>query len=300
MAKRVAVILSGCGAGDGTEPREAVLTLLALDRAGAEAICAAPDVAQGRVFDHLRGEVAEAPPRQALVEAARIARGKVRPLAALDINEVDALIFPGGEGVGSVLSNYHEREQLCDVHPDVVRLLKGALASHRPMGFICLAPILAARVLGPVAGVRITLGPRGTAASKHAAIMGADVRPGTAVDVLVDQTHRVVSTPAYMFDDIRIGQAATAIDKLTRAVLQLTRMGRPDVRPGPRPDQRRPDQRQPQQQRPDQRRPDQQRPGAQQRPGGNPATPPAAAPRPSDPTRRRPAPPGVNPGRGSV
>ena len=32
---RVAVILSGCGVFDGTEVHEAVLTLLALDRAGA-------------------------------------------------------------------------------------------------------------------------------------------------------------------------------------------------------------------------------------------------------------------------
>ena len=295
MAKRVAVILSGCGAGDGTEIREAVLTLLALDRGGAEAICAAPDVTQPRVFDHLTGQVqAEGTPRQALAEAARIARGKIRPLSALPIEEVDALIIPGGEGVGSVLSNYSTRGELCDVHPDVVRLLKGALASHRPMGFICLAPILAARVLGPVAGVRVTLGARGTAASKHAAVMGADVRPGTAGDVFIDQKNRVVSTPAYMFDEIRIGEAATAIDKLTRAVLQLTR-AKLDFRPeGPRPDQRgrRPEPGR----RPEQgRRPDDNRRSAGERPPES-----RPEPRPGDPTRRRPPTVGVTPGRGSA
>jgi enhancing lycopene biosynthesis protein 2 len=323
MAKRVAVILSGCGAGDGSEIREAVLTLLSLDRGGAEAICVAPDVSQPRVFDHLHGHVVEGPPRQAMVEAARIARGKIRPLASLQIEEVDALIFPGGEGVGSVLSNYDSRAEVCDVHPDVVRLLKGALATHRPMGFICLAPILAARVLGPVAGVRVTLGPRGTNAAKHAAVMGADVRPATARDVFIDQKNRVVSTPAYMFEDIRIGEAAAAIDKLTRAVLQLTR-GTVDLRPEPdrrpeqarrpeqppRPDQpRRPepgrgsDKGRPDKGRPDQgRRPDRGRPDEGRRPD-QPRPPSGARPpeaRPGDPTRRRPPPAGVNPGRGSA
>ena len=35
MAKRVAVLLSGCGVYDGSEIQEAVFTLLALDQAGA-------------------------------------------------------------------------------------------------------------------------------------------------------------------------------------------------------------------------------------------------------------------------
>ena len=37
MAKRIGVILSGCGVYDGSEVHEFVVTLLALDRAGAEA-----------------------------------------------------------------------------------------------------------------------------------------------------------------------------------------------------------------------------------------------------------------------
>jgi hypothetical protein len=89
------------------------------------------------------------------------------------------------------------------------------------MGFICLAPILAARVLGPVAGVRLTLGARGSAAAKHAAVMGADVRPCPVADLVIDQKSRVVSTPTYMYDDARLPQVAAAIDKLVRSVLSL-------------------------------------------------------------------------------
>jgi enhancing lycopene biosynthesis protein 2 len=233
MAKRVAVVLSGCGAGDGSEIREAVLTMLTLDRAGAQVIFAAPDATQTRVFDHQQGAPAVgAQPRQALAEAARIARGPVRPLSELRIEEVDALIFPGGEGVATVLSNYADKGQVCDVDPHVARLLKEALASHRPMGFICLAPILAARVLGPVAGVRVTLGPRATAPAKHAAVMGADVRPCNVNDIFVDSKTRVISTPAYMYEEARLTEVAQGIEKLVRALLQLAR----DRRPAPRPE----------------------------------------------------------------
>lgn len=235
MAKRVGVVLSGCGARDGTDVQEAVLTLAALDRARAEVVCAAPDVEQPLVVDHLSGgSMAQVAPRRAIVEAARIARGKIRPLSELAVEDVDALVFPGGEGVATVLSSYADKGQVCEVAPDVVRLLKGLLASHRPMGFVGLAPILAARVLGPVAGVRITLGSRASAPAKHAAVMGADVRPCTSIDVFVDNKTRVVSTPGTMQEDLRPAQLATAIDKLVRVVLSLAR----DRNPAPPPERR--------------------------------------------------------------
>ncbi|HET6284469.1 MAG TPA: isoprenoid biosynthesis glyoxalase ElbB [Polyangia bacterium] len=221
MAKRVGVVLSGCGHRDGTEISEAVLALAALDRAGAEIICAAPDVAAAVIVNHQTGEVTAAKPkRSVLVEAARICRGKIRPLASLDIRDVDALLFPGGEGVGQNLSNWAEKGEICDVNADVARLLRASLGAHKPMGFICLAPILAARILGPVSGVRITLGPRGTTAAKHAAVMGADVRPCPVDDILVDQKSRVVSTPAYMYEDARLGQVAFAVEKLVRQLMR--------------------------------------------------------------------------------
>jgi enhancing lycopene biosynthesis protein 2 len=242
MGKRVAVVLSGCGLGDGSEIREAVLAQLSLERAGVEVVFAAPDVAQPHVFDHARGEVdAAAGQRRVLSEAGRIARGKIRALASLQVGDFDALIFPGGAGIGTVLSNHAERGDHCDVLPDVARLLKAALAAHRPMGFVGLAPLLAARVLGPVAGVHLTLGPRGTLASKHAAIMGADVRPCPVNDVFIDRKNRVVSTPASMYDEVKLVEVAQAIDKLVRTLLQLTRGDRAsldDPRKSPRPGQR--------------------------------------------------------------
>lgn len=234
MAKRVGVVLSGCGSEDGSEIREAVLTLLSLERGGAEPVCLAPECTQARVVDHLTGNPeAGASPRRALSEAARIARGRIRDLASVRDNELDALIFPGGHGVSTILSNYADKGVVCEVHPEVDRLLRAMLARRRPMGFICLAPILAARVLGPAAGVRVTLGPRGSEPAKHAAVMGADVRPCPVREILVDDKTRVVSTPAYMYDDARLTEVAVGIDKTVRALLSLARDRRPPPQPGP-------------------------------------------------------------------
>ena len=75
--KKVAVILSGCGVFDGAEIHESVLTLLAIERAGANYQCFAPNIDQFHVVNHLTGE--EMPEvRNMMVESARIARGNVR------------------------------------------------------------------------------------------------------------------------------------------------------------------------------------------------------------------------------
>jgi enhancing lycopene biosynthesis protein 2 len=232
------VVLSGCGSEDGSEVNEAVLTLYWIERAGGRAICMAPDVVQPRVVDHLgRTTDGQASPRRVLVEAARIARGQVRDIATVKDNDLDALIFPGGAGVVSVLSNYGEKGVICEVHPEVTRLLKAMLARRRPMGFLCVAPILAARVLGPAAGVRITFGTKACEEAKHAAVMGADVRPCPLREILVDQKNRVVSTPAYMYDEARLSDVGFTIERLVRQVVSFARdrQQRPQAQAGARP-----------------------------------------------------------------
>jgi enhancing lycopene biosynthesis protein 2 len=271
MAKRVVVLLSGCGAGDGSDIHESLLTLLSIERSGARAICAAPAQPQAHVFDHLQNQAGTDPPRQALVEAARIARGQIQEIGTLKVEDFDALVIPGGAGVAEVLSNYSDKAQLCEVHPQVVRLLKAALSSHRPMGFVGLAAILAARVLGPVAGVRLTL-PRAAAATKHAAVMGADVRPSALTDIFIDKKSRVISTGGFLHEEIQLQQVGQAIDKLVRTLVHLTRdRARPDPSLGPPLPAPRP---------------------TAARPAPTPAPP---APTPGQPIRRR-----ATPGRGSV
>jgi enhancing lycopene biosynthesis protein 2 len=233
MAKRVGVILAGCGHRDGSDVGEATIALLALDRMGADVVCAAPEQPQAVVANHLTGEVtpAKPPKRAVLAEAARLTRGPIVGLAALGDRELDALIIVGGQGVGYSLSSYAEKGELCEVNPDIVRLLRAMLAAHKPIGVSSLAAILAARVLGPVAGVRLTLGSKHPPAAKHAAVMGADVRPCTVDDVVIDQKARVISTPASIYDDAPLRQIALGIEKLVRTVVGLARDRSP--RPAP-------------------------------------------------------------------
>ncbi|WP_274872596.1 isoprenoid biosynthesis glyoxalase ElbB, partial [Serratia marcescens] len=118
--KKVGVVLSGSGVYDGTEIHEAVLTLLALDRAGAQAVCLAPDKPQRHVINHLSGEeMAES--RNVLIESARIARGTVQPLALAEAAQLDALIVPGGFGAAKNLSNFAEAGAECWVDEDLAR-----------------------------------------------------------------------------------------------------------------------------------------------------------------------------------
>ena len=119
MAKKVGVILSGCGVYDGAEIHESVITMLALDRAGAEMVICAPDVDQMHVVNHHTGEVAQGESRNVRIEAARIARGPVADVAEVDVDELDALILPGGFGAAKNLCNFAVAGADCEVHPDV-------------------------------------------------------------------------------------------------------------------------------------------------------------------------------------
>src|SRR5580698_10054047 len=95
---RFAVILAGCGNKHGAEIHESVLTLLSIDRAGHQYQCFAPDVPQARVIKFLTNE--EMPQkRDVLLEAARIARSKIKPLSDFRQEDFDILVMPGGNGV---------------------------------------------------------------------------------------------------------------------------------------------------------------------------------------------------------
>src|SRR5690349_9597926 len=105
MSRRVGVVFSGCGYLDGTEITEAVSILVALDRRGAEIVAMAPDIPQASVVNHQSGK-AQNEKRSVLVESARIARGNVRELREVQVEELDALVFPGGFGAAKNLSNF--------------------------------------------------------------------------------------------------------------------------------------------------------------------------------------------------
>lgn len=193
--KKFAVILAGCGVYDGSEIHEAVMTLLAIRKQGATYEIFAPDNNQHHVVNHLTGK--EMPEkRNILVEAARIARGKIRPLTEFNPAGFDALIFPGGFGVAKNLCNFAFSGDSCTVHPEVERAVIETHTLRKPIGALCISPVILARVLNDV---ELTIGSDpGTAAAVNR--MGAKHKTTTHGEVIIDKKNLVFTTPCYMLD----------------------------------------------------------------------------------------------------
>ena len=213
--KKIAVVLSGCGVYDGAEIHESVLTLLAISRHGAEAVCFAPNIDQYHVINHLTGQEA-AETRNVLVEAARIARGQIADLATFDATAVDALVFPGGFGAAKNLSSFAFEGPGCTVEPGVENAVKAMVAAGKPVAALCIAPALLAKILG---SVELTIGQdAGTAAALEK--LGAKHIPSRQTEVVVDRKLKVVTGPCYMLDST-VAEIADGADNAIKAVLEL-------------------------------------------------------------------------------
>ena len=216
---RVGVVLSGCGVNDGAEIHESVITMLALDRAGVDIVLMAPNIDQLHVINHYTGsEMDES--RNVLMESARIARGKIRDMAEVHASDVDALIFPGGFGVVKNLCDYAMAGTDCSVNPDVKRLATDVHKAGKPIGVICIAPAMFAKILqGAGDTVELTIG-TDEQTSSDINSMGSNHVSCPVEDIVIDKKNKVVSTPAYMLAQ-RISEAAEGIEKLVKEVLAM-------------------------------------------------------------------------------
>lgn len=218
MTKKVAVVLSGCGFKDGSEIHEATCTLLALAQQGAEYQCFAPNRLSFAV-NHLTMQP-ENEQRNILTEAARIARGKILALSALHGDDFDAVIFPGGFGAASQLSNFGDRGEKCEVDADVARVVAEFAKIKKPIGAICIAPATLAKALQLVAiKAKLTIGNEAGVAQKIEALGHTHVNC-SATDCVVDEAHKIVSTPAYM-NAKNVAEVYTGVAKLVEQVLWL-------------------------------------------------------------------------------
>lgn len=211
--KKFAVILSGCGVYDGVEIHEAVMTMFAIAKNGAEYCIFAPNINQHHVINHLTGQPMP-DQRNVLVESARIARGNIQALDELDMREFDAVIFPGGFGVAKNLCSYAFEGASCFVEPGIGKLLRDAVSLRKPIGALCISPVLLAKVLGDVT---ITVGPDETDAT-NVSLMGANHIVTNHGDVVVDEKHRLYSTPCYQLK-ANIVQIADGADAIVKAML---------------------------------------------------------------------------------
>lgn len=215
--KNVAVILSGCGVYDGSEIYETVLTLLAIEQAGAKYRCFAPNIEQHHVINHLTGEVSDGETRNVLVESARVARGDVENIEVLVESEFDAIIFPGGFGAAKNLCDFAINGDQCTVNPLILNAAKSFAKANKPAGYMCIAPAMLPFIYGK--NIQGTIGTDVGVASALTAL-GLSHQNCPVDDIVVDQQAKLVTTPAYMLAT-NISEAAQGINKLVAKVIEL-------------------------------------------------------------------------------
>ena len=220
MKKKIGVVLSGCGVYDGAEIHESVITLLAIDRAGAEAVCMAPNLDQMHVVNHLTGEEVPGEKRNVLIEAARIARGDIKDISAVTADDVDALIFPGGFGAAKNLCNMAVKGEDAEVHPEVMRLVKEFKAKQKPQAAVCIAPAMFAKIYeGEAEHPTLTIG-NDKDWSQKIENLGSKHKECAVQDIVTDKANKIVTTPAYMLGQ-SISEVAEGIEKTVKELVAM-------------------------------------------------------------------------------
>jgi len=214
----VAVVLSGCGVYDGSEIHEAVSVLVHLSRAGVDARCFAPDIPQSDVVNHVKGSPSSEGPRNVLTESARIARGKIKPLSTLQTETYSAVIFPGGYGAAKNLCTFAKQGEEHSIQADVQRVLKEFHDAKKPIGMLCVSPVIIAKL---IPGVTVTLGNEDKDIEKAIEKMGSKSIPLGVLEVAVDNEHNVITSPAYMTNS-PIHKVFDGIGKFVEILLSKT------------------------------------------------------------------------------
>lgn len=215
IMKRIAVVLSGCGFLDGSEITEAISTLIHLSDNNVEYKCFAPNKSYPQKNHLSKNEEGKV---NALEASARISRGEIYPLSTLSENNFDGIIFPGGYGAASNLSNWASKGSQSQVDEDVSKIIKAFYLASKPIGAICIAPTLIAKVLG-THGVTVTLG-NDPENAKEIEKTGAIHETCKVTDFISDREHKVITTPAYMYE-AKPHEVFQGIGKLVKELVEM-------------------------------------------------------------------------------
>lgn len=224
---KIGVLLSGCGVYDGAEIQETVLTLLALDEAGAEAVCLAVNKNQHHVINHLSGE--EMPEsRNMMVEAARIARGAVHDLSTFDVSNLDALVIPGGFGSAKNFSTWAFDGPNGSILPEIKKIIQQFISDKKPIAALCVSPVVMALALGDselhptmTLGSNLEKSPYDIQAfTAGMEQKGVYSEMKTIREISVDEKLKIVSAPCYMME-ASIVEIRNNISQAIKALIQL-------------------------------------------------------------------------------
>lgn len=214
--KKIAVVLSGCGFKDGSEITEAVSSLIALSAEGASYQCFAPDT-EFKTTNHINDNGGQS--RNVLTESARICRGDIQDIKKLSEADYDALLFPGGYGAALNLCNWAKHGSKCDVNKDVEISIQNFYKASKPIGAICIAPALIARVLGQE-NITVTIG-NDKETAQEIEKTGAQHEDCQVDDFITDRAHKIITTPAYMYGDAKPNMVFTGISKLVKELVEM-------------------------------------------------------------------------------
>ncbi len=212
---KIAIILSGNGVYDGAEIHEATMTMYAVVKLGGSYQIFAPDIEQHHVINHITGEEMKEK-RNVMVEAARIARGNIKALTELNVNDFDAIMLPGGFGVAKNLSSFAFDGANCTVIPDIERVIMEAVKNGKPIGALCISPAIVAKVLE---GVRVTIGQDKETANAISKMGSSHINTDHG-EVTIDEDFKVATTPCYMLD-ATIADIADGAMNVTKAVFSM-------------------------------------------------------------------------------
>ena len=214
--KKIAVVLSGSGVYDGSEINEAVLSLLAIEKQGAQWDCFAPNMNQHHVINHITGEEMDTT-RNVLIESARIARGNISDITTLDVNQYDALLLPGGFGVAKNLTDFAFKGAQCSIDASVATVCRAFAEVKKPAGYVCIAPVIIPMIYNN--GVKGTIGHDKETIDAFNTLGGQHIS-SSFEDVVFDPEYRVLSTPAYMATESLL-EASKGIECLVKQLVEL-------------------------------------------------------------------------------
>lgn len=216
----IALILSGCGAYDGSDIWEVVLIFYHLEKRGQRSIFFAPNIPQKEVIDHLNHAILS-DKRNVLSESARIAWNQIKDTKDLSGKDVDGLILPGGNGVIKNLTDSLGDEEYLKLNPDIRRIIREVYRRKKPIGACGLASLVVASALRDILEAPLTLtGGKDPKLIRQIEQLGAVHVISRGTEAVVDSEHKVVSTPASLLK-LKVTEIAQATENLVSGIIEL-------------------------------------------------------------------------------
>ncbi len=206
---KAALLLSGAGCFDGSEIAEATLALTMLEkyRMNYRIFSLNKEV---NAVDHSTGSE-DGDRRNAKKESARIARGPVEDITALNVDHFDLLVMPGGMGAIKVFSRGYE---LCK---ELLRVLEGFHEAKKEIVGICIVPLLLAQYFHKKnLKVSMTLGDD-VQSLKKLSDLNMHAIEKKAFEYVYDQDQHIWTTSAFMNASNRC-EVLIALDEIFRRI----------------------------------------------------------------------------------